>query len=304
MLQLAGRVGLGVDVADLTGRVDLDSRKRSTLTIRQASWRLKNDETSYRLELRRSMSATVKGAVAVVRAKRDGSDYLVANNAAAADLIDPVHFADRDRDKTRLSLDWTPPETLSFQAMFEDSDDTYDGRALGPQAGEARFYSLDAAYTLADDWQLNLWASREETGIDQATVSGTNGTVVAAQTRQARLRNIGDGIGGGITGRLNEKLEVGAELQYEKDRNDCQLVATVPATAVLPDIDTCHSRLRLFLQYALREQMGVRIDYVDDRFDTNDWTWTGWVYADGSSVLLPSDETGRFIGVSAYFNPR
>ena len=44
--------------------------------------------------------------------------------------------------------------------------------------------------------------------------------------------------------------------------------------------------------------------YAPEWFDTDDWTWTGWVYADGSSVLRPSDETGRFIGVSAYFNPR
>ncbi len=288
----------------LTGGVDLDSRKRSTLTIRQASWRVKNDETSYRLELRRSMSDTLNGAIAVVRAKRDGSDYLPANNAAAADLIDPVHFADRDRDTVRMSVDWTPLETLSLQAMFDDSKDTYDGRALGPQTGKARFYSLDGAYTLADNWQLNLWASREETRIDQATVSGANGALVAAQTWQARLRNVGDGIGAGINGRLNEKLEVGAEMQYEKDRNEYQLIATLPVAALLPDIDTRHSRLRLFLQYALRERMGVRIDYVDDRFDTNDWTWTGWVYADGSTITLPNDETGRFIGLSAYFNPR
>lgn len=289
----------------LTAAVDRDERKRSVLSIRQASWREENDETTWRVEARRAISDTLNGAVTVIRAKRGGSDYLPANNNTAADFIDPVHFADRERDKLRVALEWLPTENLALQAFYDDSKDVYDGRPLGPERGEARFYSLDATWTVSEAWQVNAWASREQNDIDQSTITGANGTTLPAQTWQARLRTRGDAFGAGLTGNPSEKLQVGLTWQREIDHNGYEVVATtVPAAALLPDIHTRISRATLFAQYQLTDELDLRMDLAHERFKTDDWTWNGWVYADGTTVALDPSEGGHFIGFSAYYRPR
>jgi len=288
----------------LTGGIDHEKRKRSVLSIRQASWREENDETSYRLELRRSMSATINGALSLISSNRGGSDYLPANNNAAADFIDPIHFADRKRDKLRFSMDWTPTETLSIQVLADSSHDNYDGRPLGPKTGKAEFYSIDSTLALTDNWQGTLWFSTDRNNIEQLTITSANGMLIAAQTWGAKLRTKGDAFGFGLTGRVSEKLELSADFASSRDENNYGLDATVPPAALLPDIVSRHTQLRSYARYAIRDRLGVRVDYVYDGFRTNDWTWNGWEYADGSTLLLPPSETGSFIGLSMYFAPR
>lgn len=285
----------------LTAGVDHDDRKRSVLAIRQASWRERNDETAYRLELRRSLSDTLNGALSVVRSKRGGSDYLPANNNAAADLIDPLHFADRDRDRVRLSLDWVPVEAASLQLMVDDARDTYPGRPLGPESGKARFWSVDGSYNFSDTWQAVAWASNDDTRITQSTNTGASGATLPAQTWQARLRNQGDAAGLGLRGKPSPRLEVGGDLQYSRDRNAYDLVATMPAAARLPDITSARKAIKLFGQYAWQDNLALRLELGHDQLSTNDWTWTGWTYADGTTVLQSPRGRITSVGVSLVY---
>lgn len=289
------------DAWRLTGGVDHERRQRSTLTIRQASWREKNDETGLRLELRRSLSETVNGAVSYVHSERDGADYLPANNNAAADFIDPVHFADRKRDKLRLTLDWTPAEAWSLQLQADAARDRYDGRPLGPERGTARFWSLDSTYALNDDWQAVGWLASDDTRVRQSTNTGANATQIAAQTWQARLRSAGTALGLGLRGKVAGDIEVGTDLQLQRDRNEDHLVAAMPPEARLPDITTRHTTLKLFGRMPLQRDLTLQVDLVHDRYRSNDWTWTDWVYADGSTVAPELRSQVSVIGVSVVY---
>ena len=284
----------------LIGGIDYEKRKRSVLTVRQVSWREENDETTLRLEARRSLSETLNGSVAVLYSDRDGSSYLPANNNAAIDLIDPVHFADRKRSKLRMSMDWTPMEALSLQLLADVSSDRYDTRQLGPDEGKASSIALDANYAVTDAWQLLGWMSFDDNRIDQATQTGANGTLVPAQTWQAHLRNKGQAYGLGARGKPMSKLDVGADVQYGKDSNAYNLIAVLPPAALLPDIDTKRTTLRLFGQYAMQKNLSVRLDVIHDRFKTSDWTWTNWVYADGSTARNPNTSS-TFLGISVIY---
>jgi len=285
----------------MTGGADVEQRKRSVLAIRQASWREKNDETTYRIELRRSLADTINGAVTLLHGKRDGSGYLPANNNAAADVIDPIHFADRSRDRVRVTLDWVPAEALSLQLLLDQSKDTYDGRPLGPEHGKAHVWSLDGGYTFSEDWQGTAWVTNDEARIQQSTISGANGATLPAQTWQAQLRNRGEAAGIGVRGKPGGKFEIGADLQYARDTNAYNLVATLPAAAVLPNIVTTRSALRLFGQFALQPNLALRVDLGLDRYRTNDWTWTGWTYADGTTVRQEPRGKANFVGVSVEY---
>lgn len=285
----------------LIGGVEYDERKRSVLAVRQASWRERNDETTYRLELRRSLSDTLNGALAVLRADRGGSDYLPANNNAAADVIDPLHFADRQRDKVRLSLDWAVLESLSLQLLLDEARDVYDGRPLGPEMGKARLISLDANLTLSDAWQLVGWASHDDTHIHQATITNANAALVAAQTWRARLRSTGDAVGLGVRGRPSSRLEMGADFQWARDTARHGVEANVPAASLLPDITSRRQMAKLFAQYAWSKAIGLRLDIGHDRFRTDDWTWSGWTPPDGSTFLLDPRQRSSFIAISLQY---
>jgi MtrB/PioB family decaheme-associated outer membrane protein len=296
----------------LTGGIDVENTKRSvTPTLRQISWREKNDETSYRLELRRSLSDTLNGAVSYVQSKRGGSDFMAANNSGSADVIDPIHWADRDRKKVRLSMDWAPIESLSLQFMLDAANDRYDsaGRLLGPDTGKGRLYSIDAAYNLSDSWQATAWVSRDENHMNQSTITSANGTLVPAIVPvtvpvtpiiwQAQLSNVGDAVGFGVRGKPSARLKVGADLQFVEDTNKYGLPRLSASVGSLPAIHNRTTSLKLFGTYAVEKNSSIRLDYVYDRRTTDDWTWNNWTYgvAD-TTVIQDKNQNVQFIGVS------
>lgn len=300
----------------LTGGVDAENIKRGVSpTLRQLSWREKTDERSYRLELRRSMSETLNGAIAYVHSKRGGSPFLEANNGfvvvggvavAIPDVIDPIHWADRKRDKTRLSMDWAPTEKLSLQLVLDDAHDAYDSpsRPLGPESGKARLYSLDASYAFSEEWQASAWVSRDENHINQSTRTGPSTIVPAGvgpggfTTWQAQLSSVGNALGFGVRGKASSRIQIGADLQYQKDVNKYGVTSLSPATGSLPDIYNKLTSLKLFGIYALQKNSSIRLDYVFDHRKSDDWTYQNWTYADGTTVSQNSNQKVQFIGIS------
>jgi len=291
----------------VTGGVDYEERKRNTYRVRSVSHRDETDETSYRAELRRSMSETITGALAYVHSKRDGSPFLDtvrSDGSSGSNLIAPIHLADRDRDKVRLSLNWMPTEPLSLQFFVDQARDEYGARTdqnLGVRSGKARNYSVDAAYTFSETWQATAWLSRNDNRVDQASQVGAP----TGQLWGAQLRNLGNAVGLGVRAKATSALEIGADLQYSAIRDEFEMQAiTGAAVDSLPAITTHQTSARLFGKYALQRNAGVRVDYVYDRFSTNDWTWTNWVYTDGTRVLQDPKQTVHFVGISYYYKWR
>jgi MtrB/PioB family decaheme-associated outer membrane protein len=300
----------------LTGGVDKEIKQRNFFRVRSVSFRDETDETSYRAELRRSISETVTGALAYVRSDRGGSPFLTTilnGGAVGTNLIAPFHLADRTRDKVRATVNWMPLDPLSLQFMAEDARDRYGSRTsreLGLGTGEAQNYSADAAYTFSEKWQATAWYSRNDTYSDQATcvtatAAGVCPALAASPVWRAELRNNADNFGIGLRGKATGKLEVGADLQYSTIRDRYRLTALTPVGAALtsvPDIHTKLTNLKVFAKYAVRKNAGVRLDYVHDRYKTDDWTWNNWVYSDGTRVIQNPNQIVNFFGISVYYN--
>ena len=295
----------------VTGGIDYEEKKRNTSPVRVVTHRDQTEEISYRAELRRSVAETVTGAVAYVHSERDGSPFLVTTLnggavAASGNRVAPIYLADRDRDLVRLSADWQAAEALSLQFRVDAAQDDYKpihALGIGVREGEARTYAIDAHWTISEKWQASAWVSRNETEQDQSqhVGSGTAGLVW-----QALLANTSDSLGLGFRGKPTGVLETGAELTYSNltDTFDQRrLNAASPATVVapLPDIKTRLLRLQVFARYALQKNSGVQVDYVHDRFRTNDWTWTSWVYSDGTRLVQEPSQKVNLIGLSYYY---
>jgi len=308
----------------LTGGIGWDQIWRNTAPIRIVSYRETTDDLSYKLELRRMMSETLTGAITYIHSDRTGSPFQTTVQSPApagsggpgSNLIAPVNLADRKRDKVRLSSTWMPTEPLSIQFFVDNAWDSYsdrDGSGLGVRKGSYQNYSIDASYAFTADLQANAWYSFNTTSIDQATCESASSAGAcpvgdpANPTWSAALRSASNNVGAGLRGKPSEKIDIGADLSYSeiKDKTDQQATtAANPPVPSIPDITTKLTRVTVYGKYALEKNAGIRLDYIYDRYSSNDWTWATWMYADGTRLVENAVQKVNFFLISYYYRWR
>lgn len=266
---------------------------------RYVPFRAELDETTYRLQLRRSLSDSLNGAVGYAHSKRDGSEYS-RTNEAESDEINPINIADRDRDKFTVMVDWMPvqPLTLTFNAAYAKDDYKYsDQRPYGLREGTATMFAVDAAYTLTGQWQLHAWYARDHTKAEQHGQRAATGTAGRAE-KEAELEDIGNSLGLGVRGVLMPRVRVGSDVLYSRNVNRYPETVTLttagtvyPAgiTGPLPDITNTLTRIKLYAVYALEKNSDIRLDYIHERWKTDDWSY---LFADGNTFVYGTTTDG------------
>jgi MtrB/PioB family decaheme-associated outer membrane protein len=289
---------------------------------RWVPFRAELEETTYRLQLRRALSETVNGSLLYAYSKRDGSDYTLAQADAPGgpiinNQINPIHIADRERDKIRAIVDWTPtpPLTLTFNAEYaKDKYDHSAARPMGLVDGEATLFSLDAAYSITEAWQVTAWYARDNTKATQRGFRDDSGGAGEA-VKESRLEDTGDNFGVGLSGKLNPRLRTGFEALYSKNVNKYPETITLTTAGTLyptgvvgplPDIKNELIRFKLYATYAVQKNADIRVDYIHERWETDDWSWffadrtTPFTYGtttDGTQVVQAAKQNADFIGV-------
>jgi MtrB/PioB family decaheme-associated outer membrane protein len=261
-------------------------------------------ETTERIEIKRTMSETLNGGLALIHSDRSGSTYIPAT-APTTNKVAALMWADRSRDKVRLTADWMPADQWSVQFMADFSEDRYSGRELGPRKGSAQFLSADVSYRISDKWNLSSWLSQEKTTAQQSTATSTS------VGWDADLRDTTTAWGISLKGKPRANLELGADLSTSLDIAESGMTKTSGAGVVtsLPDFFYRQLSLKLFADYALDRQSGIRLDFVMDHRDNNDWTWQNangqsWAYTDGTTVTNVPSEKSAFIGISYHYRWR
>ena len=295
----------------LLGGIEYNSQDRQIPNVGTlwVPFRAKLDETTYRVQMRKSMSETINGSLAYMYMDRNGSAFKVpaAAGETLQDRINPMNIADRQRDKWRAMVDWSPADRLAFQFAFEDSQDRYQGpNTYGLQGGSARLYSLDASYQMSAAWALNAWISRDENKADEITQN------TVAVTKYNNLSEIGNSFGAGVTGKISEKLKMGGNVEQFRSVNEYNqfiVGAVLPATQVrTPNITNTLLRFKLFADYAVQKNADLRFQLIYEKWSTDDWTWmmfpasgrTPWAYGtttDGTTITTDPKQTSTFVGV-------
>ena len=304
----------------LNGGVEYVEKKRNSPPVRSVGFREETDETTLSVGLRRSISETVTGAVTLLHADRTGSPFLtnVFNGGAVySNAIAPLHLADRDRDAVRLVVNWTPTAALALNFRTDFSDDTYKGRTdtgfeLGPRKAKAQFYSLDGAYSFSERVQATAWVSATKNRYENATCIET-GTPLGCTNNAAnpvwgdKLSNLDTSFGVGLQAQATARLKLGADVSQSDVRDEMQTSAISPAgplpggsAVLLPDINTKVTSFKAYADYSIRREMGVRLQYIYDRYTTDDWTYANWVYTDGTTINQNPNQKASFIGVAGY----
>ncbi|NMG45291.1 MtrB/PioB family decaheme-associated outer membrane protein [Aromatoleum toluvorans] len=298
----------------LFGGVEWEERTRAVPSSRSLDWRQDTSEWSARIGLRRSLTDNLNGSLSYIHSDRSGGSFRTTSSYLFNDffsgngpnqspqLINPFHWADRTRDKAKLSLDWSPRENLAVQVTAQYSNDDYDaikGSPAGNDKGRAMTYSADATYSLSDDSKLSAWISQDDSRMRQRTVMGWKNSVPLFLWR-ADLRSEGSNAGLRAQVRATAKLSLDAELRWADNRSEFRM-HNVGAASV-PDISFRQTTLSLTADYALARDRGLKLQLVHDRWHVSDSTWTGeHVFVDGTTANSNADQNINFIGLSAYF---
>jgi MtrB/PioB family decaheme-associated outer membrane protein len=305
--ELAYRLPLGFR---LTGGVDYEEKERNSFRVRSVSHRDRTEENAYRAELRRTIGESVTGAISYVHSDRDGSDFLttVLNSGSAvgaSNLIAPIHLADRTRDKVRATITWMVSEPLTLQLTMDEGRDEYESRTadnFGVRKGRMNLYSVDAGLQLTEKWQANAYYTVQDLSQDQATqFPGPPITNWAAN-----LANDTETFGLGVSGKPLASLNVGADVLYSSmtDKFGIFTISGPSAVSDIPRIRTRMTRVSLFGQYEIDKNTGVRLNYVFDRWRSNEWTWTQFVYTDGTRLVQDPSQKVHFVGLTGYYRFR
>lgn len=298
-----------------TGGANYVVEKRNEFPIRAVSFRDETDTMNYRAELRRAISETVTGALSYVHSDRWGSPLLtnvLLDGTLGRNNIAPLNLANRTANTVKVTTNWTPTENLSFQIFGSGGWVDYSSRNnqdLGLRSGLTQNYGADATYVFTEKWQGNAWYSRNDIRVNQVTCADASDDGVCPATAldpvwKTWLRTVSDSVGVGVKGKVTGKLEVGTNLEYSNIRDHYPMAGIDPAgapTGDVPEISTQIMNLKVFSRYALRNNMGVRFNYIYSRFKTNDWTWTNFVYSDGTQVIQNPNQTVNFFGLAFYY---
>ena len=302
-----------------TGGGNYIVNKRNEFDVRSVSYRNETDEMNYRAELRRALSETVTGALSYVRSDRWGSPFLTnvtLNGQPGSNNIAPLNLANRTADTVKATTNWTPRDNLSFQVVGAFGWADYSSRNnqdLGLRSGMTQNYSADASYVFSEKLQANAWYSRNDVRTEQVTCQAAAGAGGACPATAANpvwetwLRNVSNTFGIGIKGKPTGKLEVGTDVEYSNIVDHYPMVDLVPAGttppgAGVPNINTQIFDVKFSAKYALRNNMGLRFNYIYNRFKTNDWTWNNWTYSDGTHVVQDPNQVVNFFGLAVYYH--
>ncbi len=277
----------------LSGGGTLETLERDVSdTYRRMGFRARTREASARAELKRSMSETLNGSVAVLRQSRSGSEYVpdTYNPAALTNRLASLMWADRTRDKVRLTADWLADENLSVQLLGETAQDRYSGLQFGPRKGEYQFASVDASFSFHPRWTLTGWLSYALTQAVQQTRTDRVGAAASGYDTlwSADIRNEAHAAGLGLRGSVSEALQGGLEasLSHETVRHDLSRdggTGSAPLPS-LPAMSYRQTQAKVFADWSLRRDMAVRFELGLDRRSNSDWTWVNWVYNGSTAV--------------------
>lgn len=244
---------------NLSGGIDLQNMDRAVpqslteeVLAGLSPMRDKTSELGYRLELRRTISETLTGALGYSSSKRTGSNWTALTtldpavpgglNAAQTLLLNTycggrscygqqisdssilglmgqttpfaMSMANLKREKWKASANWTPMEKLSFQFGIEQGKE--DNASASNAIIESNGWrgNKSSLYNIDADYLVN-----DSWKVNGFWSRGDQHLRVNHSGYKADINNVNDVFGFGVLGKLSGKLEVGANFNYQNDLN-------------------------------------------------------------------------------------
>jgi MtrB/PioB family decaheme-associated outer membrane protein len=252
-----------------------------------AGLREKTQEQGYRAELRRAMSETLNGTVAVIHSQRNGDSWTLYSSGGNL----PLTMLDRQRDKVKVSAEWMPTGKISLQFNLEQGKDSYTGPiASGARDTQMNAYAIDGAWSLSEKLKFTGY-------INQSTQTQH----ISHVSYLAELNDINHSYGLGVNYKPSSKIDMGGNLSKVSDTNRYQVGG-------IPDVAYRATNLKVFGKYALQKNTDVRLDAVHQRVKLKEWSWgyngRPFAYSDNSTVSLQPEQNVTAIAASYIYKFR
>ncbi|WP_299795118.1 MtrB/PioB family decaheme-associated outer membrane protein [uncultured Shewanella sp.] len=199
---------------------------------------------------------------------RGGSEYQTSEltSSESNPLLRKYYLADRERTAFETSFNHTPASWLSLDVTARYAKDDYDQTQLGLTESEDYGYELNLGLHL--DEHLSGYAFAGQQWIDS---NQTGSQSFSAPDWSADIEDEFINLGAGFTysGLLEDKLTLGGDYLFANSTSDTLVIYDV--TTPQGDYYSFNHSLKLHANYALSEEMALKLAYQYERYYDTDY---------------------------------
>jgi MtrB/PioB family decaheme-associated outer membrane protein len=226
---------------------------------------------------------------------RVGSDYLpnTFGTPPQNPLMRMYTMADRSRDEVNMRIDATPGERFNLGFEANVSWDTYYNSVIGVLDGRSLSWAFDCSWMLSEKASANCFASHEQITSRQANAELLAPSPLWIGDNSDTM----DTAGAGFKYSVHEKLDLGLDYTLAKSTGE---IVIKSATEGFPDLKTRLNSARVYINYATKKKLSLRLSYWYEDYRSDDWALDGVAPATVGNVLAFGQGTpSYFINVVA-----
>jgi MtrB/PioB family decaheme-associated outer membrane protein len=294
----------------------------------------KTREHTYRIGLRRSFSEAINGAISYSHSDRKNTGYdgtvpyyadhtpeyvanLLLNPATAFEnhpFLRKFNYADRERDKVRLSINATPHHMVSLQFRADVNQDEYKNTRFGLTDSRTHSYTLDGSVTPRQNLTFYAFYTYETASNDTAGRSFSSANKAAQATPLTSpndwyntSKDRFDVIGLGFKLTDLGRLDIGGDYTYSHGvgKIDTTVGSALAASAPMPDLVSRLHQFQIYGKYKVQKNATIKLSYWHQKLKTSDWSMDNVTPTTLANVLttgqLSPNYSVNVVGVSLIY---
>ncbi|WP_144214387.1 MtrB/PioB family decaheme-associated outer membrane protein [Shewanella donghaensis] len=199
---------------------------------------------------------------------RGGSEYEATELTSSEEnsLMRKYYLADRKRNDVELRVNHTPLDWLSIDFTGRYAKDDYDDTVIGLTESEDYGYDVNVNLQITNQLSAYGFAGQQWINSAQAGSQSYSDPDWYADIED-KFINMGAGVSYG--GLMEDKLTLGADYLFSNSSSDTYVTST--GTNPYGDYYSYNHTASLYANYALNEQMALKLTYSYERYyDTDD----------------------------------
>ncbi|WP_299788017.1 MtrB/PioB family decaheme-associated outer membrane protein [uncultured Shewanella sp.] len=234
---------------------------------------------------------------------RSGSEYRASTGTASANnpLMRKSYLADREHRKFNVRATYQPSHAVSVSANLHNSQDDYTDTGIGLTYVESTGYDVSIQYLFDEALSFNAFVNQDWRDSDQA--GSTNfGEANWYANQDERSSLVGASVK--YENLMDSKLSLGLDYNYSDGQSDTEVTQGV--TAQFGDYYSTKHNINAFADYRFSEKLSIRVDWLFEQYEDEDWSNNGLTLDAIPNVLtfssLSQDYRAHYLGLTLSYH--